>query len=105
MFSRVYWTMFRPEESDQVVRVARESIPIHQGLPGFRRITYLYDRESGLGMAVELFDTREQAESAPDHLRSVIDEFGKYAVQHPADSGPSLGADTTLPMLEVIAEG
>jgi hypothetical protein len=105
MYSRVYWTMFRPEEGDQVVRVAQESIPVHQALPGFRRVTYLYDRESGLGMAIELFDTQEQAESAVDHLQTVIDAFGAYAAPQPEGSSPSLGPDTTLPILEVIAEG
>lgn len=105
MFSRIYWARFRPEESDNVVRVARESVPVHQRSPGFQRITYLYDRDSGLGVAIEVFETEEQAESGRDHVKSVIDAFAEYVAEQPSGTRPLLEQNTALPILEVIAEG
>lgn len=104
MYSRVFWAKFRPDQSDEVVRVCRDAVPVFQGLPGFRRVTFLYDRGSGLGWTIALFDTEEQARSCVDHLQDIIATFGKHAVVS-GDDPVTLGADTSFPMFEVVAEG
>jgi hypothetical protein len=105
MYSRVFWGKFRPEESEEVIRVAMESIPTFKELPGYHRVTYLYDRGSGLGWAIALFDTEGHAESCVDHLKDVISAFGVYDVEPPEGDTLTLGPDTSFPMFEVIAEG
>ncbi len=47
LYARVNRARFHTEHSDDVIRVARESLDFFEGLPGFERITYLYDRASG----------------------------------------------------------
>lgn len=105
MHSRIFWGKFRPEESDEVIRIAQESVPVFQKLPGFQRVTFLYDRGSGLGWVVSIFDTEEDAESCVDHLQEVISAFGAYDVEPSEGDTLTLGPDSSFPMFEVVAEG
>lgn len=105
MFSRVYWAKFRPEEGEEVIRVARESIPVFNRLPGFERVTYLYDQASGLGFAFSVWASSEDAQASGERVANVVEQFGRYAVEEPEGASPAFGVDTSFPVFEVIAEG
>lgn len=82
MFARIGRARFRPEESEEVIRVARESLDTLKRLPGFQRMTYLYDRASGWGFAISLWAREEDAASVTG-LTDVVEELAPYWAEEP----------------------
>ncbi len=102
MYSRIARAKFRTDKSDDVIRVAKEGVAVTKKLAGFQSVSYHYDRESGWGFALSVWDTKEHADAAAEGLRSVVEAFGPYRVT----SSPA--GDTVegpLPSFEVIAQG
>lgn len=104
MFARIARARFRPEESEEVIRVARESLNTFKRLPGFQRVTYLYDRASGWGFAISLWASEEDATASIVGLTDVVEEFAPYWAQEPTAESPTFDVIGQLPTFEVIAE-
>jgi hypothetical protein len=47
MYARIGRLRFHPGHRAEVIRIAQESLPTFRSLPGFVRVTYLYDDASG----------------------------------------------------------
>jgi len=60
-YLRVTHITFDPANADESVRLSRAVIQAMRGQPGFQDIRAGMDRESGKGIAVTTFDTREHA--------------------------------------------
>ena len=102
MYSRIGRARFRTDKSDEVVRVARESVATFQRQPGFQSVVFHYDRASGWGVAVSVWDTKEHADAAPEGTRSVTEQFAPFRVI------PGQTPDTVegpLPSFEIVAQG
>jgi hypothetical protein len=54
MYSRIARGKFRTDKSDEVIRVAQESIATFQRQPGFQSVVFHYDWASGWGFATSL---------------------------------------------------
>ncbi len=102
MYSRIARARFRPETAEEVIKVAKDSIGTFQKLPGFQSVIYHYDRVSGWGFSISLWETKEQADAAMEGLRSVTEAFAPLRVSQQPTGDPLEGA---LPTFEVIAQG
>jgi heme-degrading monooxygenase HmoA len=103
MFARIGRLRFRPGHNEEVVRIARESLTLVQGLPGFQRITYFYDRTSDWGFAVSLWATEQDADASGERMASVAEQFAVYGAGK-LDDDEAHALIGSLPTLEVIAE-
>ncbi len=102
MHSRIARAKFRTDKGDEVINVAEGSVATFQRQPGFRSVSFHYDRASGWGFSVSLWDTKEHAEAANEGTRGVTEQFGQYRV-NPGPTGDAV--EGTLPSFEVIAQG
>ncbi len=67
-----------PSQREEVLRLVDENIvPALQQMPGFKGYLALYDENSGTGLAITLWETRDQADSlgASSAMRSVLERF------------------------------
>jgi heme-degrading monooxygenase HmoA len=103
MFARIGRLRFRPGHRAEVVRIAQESLPTVRALPGFVRMTYLYDDASGWGVAVSLWATAEDADASDARLASVAEQFAAYGAGD-LDDEQAHAVSGRLPTLEVIAD-
>ncbi|MFH0342003.1 MAG: hypothetical protein ACHBNF_07695, partial [Chromatiales bacterium] len=101
--SRIGRGRFRTDKSDDVIRVAKESVATFQRQPGFQSVVFHYDRASGWGVAVSLWDTKEHAAAALEGTRSVTEQFAPFRVT-PGQQTPDT-IEGPLPTFEVIAQG
>lgn len=73
MFARVSTYQGPPDQIDEGVRHAQESIlPRIQGLDGFQGVYFLVDRQSGKGLSITLWESEETmraSEEAANQLR------------------------------------
>lgn len=102
MYGRIARAKFQTDTSEEVIKVARESIPTFQRLPGFQSVTYLYDRTSGWGVSMSLWDTAEHADAAAAGTRSVVEQFAPFRAN--ASDTPNV-VEGALPTFEVIGQG
>jgi heme-degrading monooxygenase HmoA len=76
MFARVTTAHGAPERLDDTLRTIREqAVPLFQGQAGFQHLYILIDRQSGKGLSVSLWESREalaQAEAAINQLRGQV---------------------------------
>lgn len=102
MYSRIARAKFNTSKSEDVIRVAKEGVAATKKLAGFQSVTYHYDRASGWGFSVSVWDTKEHADAATQGLRSTAEAFAPFRTsqQQTADvvEGP-------LPTFEVVAQG
>jgi len=104
MFARIDRARFHPDQSDEVIRVAQESLDHFRGLPGFQRITYLYDRTSGWGFGLSLWSNQQDANAAAGRYANVAQQFAPYAIGESNDDPARNRVDGPLQTFEVIAE-
>ena len=103
MFARIGRLRFRPGHREEVIRIARESLPIFRSLAGFERVTYLYDDASGWGFVLSLWTTAEHADASDAPLTGVAEQFAAYGAGD-LDDDEAHAVIGRLPTLEVIAE-
>ncbi len=103
MYARIGRLRFHPGHRAEVIRIAQESLPTLRSLPGFVRMTYLYDDASGWGFAVSLWATAEDLDAANARLASVAQQFAAYGVGDLEDEAAH-AVIGRLPTLEVIAD-
>ena len=104
MYARIGRARFRPEQSEEVIRVAQESLETFRRIDGFGGVTYLYDRTSGWGVAVQLWETQAAADAAPEKLRPVLDQFAPYFAEAAQSTPGSFDVIGPLPTFEVVAQ-
>jgi hypothetical protein len=80
MWAQVVQGGTTPEQRDEMDRLVREElIPALEKEPGFVGALNLEDRESGHGMMIMLWETREQAAAPPplwgDHLQKAVTDI------------------------------
>ncbi len=64
MFARVTTVYGRKDLVDSAVKIAKESIvPAAKQQKGFKNLITLVDRESGKGMFISIWDSKENAEA------------------------------------------
>jgi quinol monooxygenase YgiN len=102
MYSRVARAKFDTSKSEEVIKIAQEAIGKTQSLPGFRSVSYHYDRSSGWGISVSIWDTKEQADAAAEGIREIVEAFTAFRVKQ---QGAADVIDGPLPTFEVVAQG
>lgn len=102
MHSLVLRGVFRPGVGDEVIRACHESIPEFRQQAGFHSVTYLYDRSSGAGLGVTVWDSQAHIDAARDAIRRLSQPFLELMVNSDAPMEP-LGA--RWPIFEVVAQG
>ncbi len=103
MYSRIARAKFDTTKSEDVIKVAKEAVGTTKRLSGFRSVTYHYDRASGWGFAVSMWDTKEQADAAAEKLRSVNEAFAPYRTNKQHQTADVVAGP--LPSFEVVAQG
>ena len=64
MFARITTAYHRKDLIDKVIKITQESItPAAKKQDGFKSLITLVDRESGKGMFISIWDSRETAEA------------------------------------------
>lgn len=103
MYSRIARAKFDTTKSEDVIKVAKEAVGTAKRLSGFRSVAYHYDRESGWGFSVSIWDTKEQADAATEKLRSVAEAFAPYRTNKQQQTADTV--EGPLPCFEVVAQG
>lgn len=94
MHARVVTTMSRPETTDDVAKVAQDSIlPAAQQQPGFKGWLVVTDRDSGKGYSISLWETEDDM---------LAGEESGYLQEQIAKLGPFLTGPPTTEHMEVI---
>ena len=101
MYARVGRGRFRPEQSEAVIQIAQDSLATYRRASGFRGVTYLYDRGSGWGVAMSLWDTAADAAAVVEALRPTLEQFAAHYAEG-AQTAPDVVGP--LPIFEVIAQ-
>ncbi len=102
MFASVQRARFGPEQSEDVIRVARASLDTLRDMPELQRMTYLYDRASGWGFAISTWTSEEDARAVDERLADIADQFAPYWA---GDIGSDVhDVTSSLPSFEVIGE-
>lgn len=105
MYAHIARARFQTEHSDDVIRVARESVDTFRALAGFVHVTHLYDRTSGWGFALSTWETEADADAAVVPLAEVTDRFAKYWADNASSEPGFFDVIGALPTFEVVAEG
>lgn len=79
MYARVTTAYIKPEKVDEAVRVWRESVmPAAIKQAGFLRGQMMVDRDTGLGMAIGLWESEAHADATGEestYLQEQLDKF------------------------------
>jgi heme-degrading monooxygenase HmoA len=59
MFARVQTVHQPAEKIDELMKLAREQLPMAHELPGFGGFYYLVDRDNGKALVISLWETEE----------------------------------------------
>lgn len=102
VYSRIARAKFDTTKSAEVVKVAQDSVATFQRLPGFQSVAFHYDRSSGWGIAVSLWDTKEHADAVPEGTKDVVAAF---AIHRANRHQPTDTLEGALATFEVIAQG
>jgi hypothetical protein len=105
MYARIARAKFRTDQGEEAIRVARETLDTARRLPGFRKVTYYYDRASGWGFAVSHWDTAAQADASVEGLRGLVDQFRPHYDESALSAQGAFDITGPLPSFEIIAEG
>lgn len=103
MDSRIARGKFRTDKSDYVIRVAKEGVAATKKLAGFQSVAYHYDRASGWGFSVSVWDTKEHADAATQGLRSAAEAFAPFRTSQEQQTADVV--EGPLPIFEVVAQG
>jgi heme-degrading monooxygenase HmoA len=67
MFARVVRTTRAPERGDAMrEEIQKRALPALRGMPGFQRAYWLGDAESGRGMVITVWDSKESVEASEE---------------------------------------
>ncbi|MCW2677075.1 MAG: hypothetical protein JWR70_2115 [Modestobacter sp.] len=74
--ARVTWVRTAPDRMDQLLDGYRATLmPRYQELPGFCSLSMLVDRQSGRGVGVTTFESRDALDRSREQTRSLREEF------------------------------
>jgi heme-degrading monooxygenase HmoA len=90
MFARVITAQAGTQGFDGIIRLARQQLPGASQMPGFSRYYLLTDAETGKGLMISLWETREQM----DAVTAAAGESGIHTEDLPATGLTELRLET-----------
>jgi len=87
MYARVLFTQIRPEQTDEVIQLYRESVvPEQRKQHGFKSVMLLSDRTTGKGISITFWETEadlEASDEASQYYQEQIAKFATYLTARP----------------------
>lgn len=82
MHARVIFAQFRPEQTDEIIQLYRESVvPEHRKQQGSKGTMVLIDRASGKGISITFWETEadlQASDEASPYYQELRDKFAPY---------------------------
>jgi hypothetical protein len=80
MFARVTSAQLRPDQVETFVGMVRDQvIPRARNLPGFKGGYWLFDRDSGKGYGITLFESKEALDASEAQANQIREEASRGA--------------------------
>lgn len=82
MHARVIFAQFRPEQTDEIIQLYRESVvPEHGKQQGSKGVMVLTDRATGKGISITFWETEadlKASDEASQYYQDLRDKFAPY---------------------------